>query len=139
MAIGFDQLNVPSGDFLSREEKERMWENQQSFFITGGEPKSPSNFPGDGPDFQTLFHVIVKDPETKEQQDRILAFGHTRGRENLCIAAVQAGDSIGPCYFHKGVASPGKNAPWMIKGEKDPTAKATAAKSGTGADVPWDD
>jgi hypothetical protein len=143
MAISLNDIDLPSGDFLSKDEKERIWKNQESFYITGGEPKVVNNAEPvkDGREnFQTIFALLVKDPETGEAQERLMGLGHTRRREALAIAAVQASDMIGPCYLDQLPPSkPGFNGAWTISGEKNPNLATKAQAKGKGADVPWDD
>jgi hypothetical protein len=134
VAIKIDDLDLPSGEFLSPDEKERICVNGEPFFLRGGEPKAPG-FEGKE---QTIFQVVLRDPGTGEEQERLLAFGHTRKREALCVAAVQADDDIGPCYLHKGTAEPGKNPPWIISGEKPAKTSAKPGGKGKGS-VPWED
>ena len=143
MAISLNDLDLPSGDFLSADEKDRMWKNQEPFFITGGEPKvinTAEPVKKDGTqNFQTIYEIIVRDPETGEEQERLLGLGHSRRREALVIAAVQATDKIGPCYLDQLPPSrPGYNGAWTINGQKN-QALAGAAGKAKGGDVPWED
>lgn len=144
MAISLNDIDLPSGDFLSADEKERMRSNQEPFFLTGGEPKTlnsaqPVKDNGEQ-NFQTIYQIIVRDPSSGEEQERLLGLGHSRRREALAVAAVQASDKIGPCYLDKLPPSrPGISGAWVITGTKNPQLAPATAGKGKGADVPWED
>lgn len=145
MAISLNDLDLPSGDFLDKDEKHRIWQNQEPFFLTGGEPKviNGAEPMKDGREnFQTIYEIIIRDPATGDEQERLLGLGHTRRREALAIAAVQATDKIGPCYLDQlPPAKPGFNGAWTINGQKNPALASNGggAKGKGGDAVPWDD
>jgi hypothetical protein len=148
VAISLDSIDLPSGDFLSKEEKERIRANQEAFFIRGGEPKvlnsaEPVKANGEQ-NYQTVYTLAIRDPETGEETERLMGLGHSRKREALCIAAVQCSDpqGIGPCYLDQLPPSkPGWSGVWVINGQKNPAlAGAKASTKAKGGDaVPWDD
>jgi hypothetical protein len=122
------------GDFLTKDDKERMYVGQIAFAIIGARPKVDTTF-GD----QTHYIVRLADDKTT---DRTLAFSHNSYREGTAQAAqtiIDAGNGpVGPCYLRKFKTKIGNEA-WEISGEplENKPAASAAAPAVVDADLPF--
>ncbi|MBA2505064.1 MAG: hypothetical protein H0V29_03870 [Thermoleophilaceae bacterium] len=128
------------GDFLKKEDKDRMYLEQIAFAIVNTRPRIDTTF-GD----QT--HYIVRLADARDT-DRTLAFSHNSYREGTANTAqghIDAGNGpIGPCYLRKFQTKTGNEA-WELSGEpldpKPGSSKPTNGGQGSpavvGDDLPF--